>query len=36
MIAQTNAFVVVLDTCVLTPMPLCDTLLRLAEEDPAL
>ena len=34
MITQTNAFVVVLDTCVLVPMPLCDTLLRLAE-DPA-
>jgi hypothetical protein len=33
-ITQTNAFVVVLDTCVLAPMPLCDTLLRLAE-DPA-
>lgn len=32
MIAQTNAFIVVLDTCVLAPMPLCDTLLRLAEE----
>ncbi len=34
MITQTNAFVIVLDTCVLAPMPLCDTLLRLAE-DPA-
>ena len=34
MITQTNAFVVVLDTCVLAPMPLRDTLLRLAE-DPA-
>lgn len=34
MIKQTNAFVVVLDTCVMAPMPLCDTLLRLAE-DPA-
>jgi predicted nucleic acid-binding protein len=34
MITQTDAFVVVLDTCVLAPMPLCDTLLRLAE-DPA-
>ncbi len=34
MITQTNAFVVILDTCVLAPMPLCDTLLRLAE-DPA-
>ena len=34
MITQTNAFVVVLDTCIIAPMPLCDTLLRLAE-DPA-
>jgi predicted nucleic acid-binding protein len=34
MIAQADAFIVVLDTCVLAPMPLCDTLLRLAE-DPA-
>lgn len=34
MITQTNAFVVILDTCVLAPMPLCDTLLRLGE-DPA-
>jgi hypothetical protein len=34
MITRTNAFVVILDTCVLAPMPLCDTLLRLAE-DPA-
>lgn len=32
MITQPNAFVVVLDTCVLAPMPLCDTLLRLAED----
>ncbi len=32
MIAQANQYVVVLDTCVLAPMPLCDTLLRLAEE----
>ena len=31
MTAQTDASVVVLDTCVLAPMPLCDTLLRLAE-----
>ena len=31
MIAQTNAFIVVLDACVLAPMPLCDTLLRLAK-----
>lgn len=29
MITQTNAFVGVLDACVLAPMPLCDTLLRL-------
>jgi hypothetical protein len=28
----TNYYVAVLDTCVLAPMPLCDTLLRLAEE----
>ena len=34
MIAQSNQYIVVLDTCVLAPMPLCDTLLRLAE-DPA-
>ena len=34
MIAQTDPLIVVLDTCVLAPMPLCDTLLRLAE-DPA-
>lgn len=31
MIGQTDAPIVVLDTCVLAPMPLCDTLLRLAE-----
>ena len=31
MIAQSNQCIVVLDTCVLAPMPLCDTLLRLAE-----
>jgi predicted nucleic acid-binding protein len=34
MIAQSNHYIAVLDTCVLAPMPLCDTLLRLAE-DPA-
>jgi predicted nucleic acid-binding protein len=34
MTAQSNQYIVVLDTCVLAPMPLCDTLLRLAE-DPA-
>lgn len=34
MIAPGNHFIAVLDTCVLAPMPLCDTLLRLAE-DPA-
>lgn len=34
MIAQSNQCIAVLDTCVLAPMPLCDTLLRLAE-DPA-
>jgi predicted nucleic acid-binding protein len=32
MIAQSNQYIAVLDTCVLAPMPLCDTLLRLAEE----
>jgi hypothetical protein len=31
MIAQGNRYIAVLDTCVLAPMPLCDTLLRLAE-----
>src|SRR5450756_825857 len=35
MIAPGNQYIAVLDTCVLAPMPLCDTLLRLAE-DPAL
>ena len=35
MLAPGNQYIVVLDTCVLAPMPLCDTLLRLAE-DPAL
>lgn len=34
MVAQGNQYIAVLDTCVLAPMPLCDTLLRLAE-DPA-
>lgn len=34
MLAPSSQYVVVLDTCVLAPMPLCDTLLRLAE-DPA-
>lgn len=34
MMAQSNQYIAVLDTCVLAPMPLCDTLLRLAE-DPA-
>jgi predicted nucleic acid-binding protein len=34
MIAQSNQYIAILDTCVLAPMPLCDTLLRLAE-DPA-
>jgi predicted nucleic acid-binding protein len=29
-----NEFSVVLDACVLVPMPLCDTLLRLAEDPP--
>lgn len=32
MIALCNEYLVVLDACVLVPMPLCDTLLRLAEE----
>jgi hypothetical protein len=32
MLAPSSQYVVVLDTCVLAPMPLCDTLLRLAEE----
>lgn len=34
MVAQGNQYIAVLDTCVLAPMPLCDTLLRRAE-DPA-
>lgn len=32
MILPNNPYVAVLDACVLLPMPLCDTLLRLAEE----
>jgi len=32
MIPLSDRYTVVLDTCVLVPMPLCDTLLRLAEE----
>ena len=32
MLAPGDRLVAVLDTCVLAPMPLCDTLLRLAEE----
>jgi len=28
---QNNEYAVLLDACVLAPMPLCDTLLRLAE-----
>ena len=32
MITLNNQYAVVLDACVLAPMPLCDTLLRLAEE----
>lgn len=32
MIAPDNQYIAVLDACVLAPMPLCDTLLRLAEE----
>lgn len=31
-LTQDNEYAVVLDACVLVPMPLCDTLLRLAEE----
>jgi predicted nucleic acid-binding protein len=31
MIAQSSQYIAVLDTCVLAPMPLCDTLLRMAE-----
>jgi hypothetical protein len=32
MLSTTNQYVVLLDACVLAPMPLCDLLLRLAEE----
>lgn len=32
MLAFTNQYLAVLDACVLAPMPVCDTLLRLAEE----
>ena len=32
MLTPGERIVAVLDTCVLAPMPLCDTLLRLAEE----
>jgi predicted nucleic acid-binding protein len=32
MLSLVNQYIVVLDACVLLPMPLCDTLLRLAEE----
>ena len=32
MLSTTNQYIVVLDACVLAPMPLCDLLLRLAEE----
>lgn len=32
MIARSNPYIAFLDTCVLAPMPLCDTLLRLAED----
>jgi len=31
-LTQDNEYAVLLDACVLVPMPLCDTLLRLAEE----
>lgn len=31
MLSQVNEYVAVLDSCVLVPMPICDTLLRLAE-----
>ena len=31
-LTQDNEYAVVLDACVLAPMPLCDTLLRLAED----
>lgn len=32
MLIRANQFIVVLDACVSVPMPVCDTLLRLAEE----
>ncbi len=32
MTGQSNPYLAVLDTCVLAPMPLCDTLLRLGED----
>lgn len=32
MLSTTNQYIVLLDACVLAPMPLCDLLLRLAEE----
>src|SRR3954453_8578897 len=32
MLSLVNEYIVVLDACGLLPMPLCDTLLRLAEE----
>lgn len=32
MLSLVNQYIVALDACVLLPMPLCDTLLRLAEE----
>jgi predicted nucleic acid-binding protein len=32
MVAQSNPYLVALDTWVLAPMPLCDTLLRLAND----
>jgi len=32
MLSLVNQYIVTLDACVLLPMPLCDTLLRLAEE----
>lgn len=33
-LTEGNEYSVVLDACVLVPMPLCDTLLRLAEDSP--
>jgi hypothetical protein len=32
MLSLVNQYIVTLDACVLLPMPVCDTLLRLAEE----